>query len=238
MRLFLVVFVAFNAILGLVSLAGAQDQTVDLELVLLSDASGSIDEAEIAFQREGYASAITDPAVLKAMTGGWYGKVAVTFVEWGDAFHQDVVVPWAVIGSPEDAEAFAGALRAAPRRAFGSNAIGSALQTAFDLIEGNAITGLRRVIDFSGDSAWNGNGPEIAPVRASILAAGVTINALAILCRATECSGRPVAYDLEQAFTDQIIGGPGSFVITADNRTTFADAVRRKLILEIACAPR
>jgi hypothetical protein len=103
---------------ALVGLAGATNaqETVDLELVLLSDASGSIDEAEIAFQREGYASAITDPAVLAAMTGGWYGKVARTFVEWGDFLHQDVVVPWTVIAGAKNAEGFAAALRAAPRR--------------------------------------------------------------------------------------------------------------------------
>lgn len=209
-------------------------ETVDLELVLLSDASGSIDQAEIAFQREGYAAALTDPEVLKAMTGGWYGKVAITFVEWGDFMHQDVVVPWTVIAGEEDAAAFAAALRAAPRRAYGSNAIGSALQKGYDLIEGNDIRGLRRVIDFSGDSAYNFNGPSVAAVRAEILAAGITINGLAILCRAAECSGRPVGYDLEQAYEDEITGGPGSFVITADSRETFAAAVRRKLILEIA----
>lgn len=223
------------ALLTLVLSATVRAQeTVDLELVLLSDASGSIDQAEIAFQREGYAAALTDPEVLKAMTGGWYGKVAITFVEWGDFMHQDVVVPWTVIAGAEDAAAFAAALRAAPRRAFGSNAIGSALQKGYDLIEGNDIRGLRRVIDFSGDSAYNFNGPSVAAVRAEILAAGITINGLAILCRAAECSGRPVGYDLEQAYEDEITGGPGSFVITADSRETFAAAVRRKLILEIA----
>ncbi len=228
---------AFYAILALAAVpvaAGAQQEAVDLELVLLSDASGSIDAAEIAFQREGYASAITDPAVLKAMTGGWHGKVAVTFVEWGDFRHQDVVVPWTVIAGAADAAGFAAALQAAPRRAFGSNAIGNALQIAHNLIEGNDLKGLRRVIDFSGDSAYNFNGLEIQPVRAQIIAAGITINGLAILCRAVECSGRPVAYDLEQAFADYITGGPGSFVITADSRATFAAAVKRKLILEIA----
>jgi hypothetical protein len=211
-------------------------EVVDLELVLLSDASGSIDAAEIAFQREGYASAITDPAVLKAMTGGWNGKVAITFVEWGDALHQDVVVPWTVIAGPGDAAAFAQALLAAPRRAFGSNAIGSALQKGYELIEGNDLKGLRRVIDFSGDSAYNFNGFDVEPVRAQIIAAGITINGLAILCRADACSGRPVAYNLEQAFADYITGGAGSFVVTADSRETFATAVKRKLILEIADA--
>jgi hypothetical protein len=214
--------------------AKSQQQTVDLELVLLSDASGSIDQAEIAFQREGYAAAVTDPEVLNAMTGGWYGSVAIAFVEWGDFLHQDVVVPWAVIAGPADAQAFATALRAAPRRAFGSNAIGNALQKAYDLIEGNDIRGLRRVIDFSGDSAYNFNGLDIEPVRTQIIAAGITINGLAILCRAEACSGRPVSYDLERAFEDLITGGPGNFVVKADSRETFAAAVKRKLILEIA----
>ena len=214
--------------------ANAQQEVVDLELVLLSDASGSIDQAEIAFQREGYAAAITDPDVLAAMTGGWYGKVAITFVEWGDFLHQDVVVPWTVIAGEADAQAFATALRAAPRRAFGSNAIGSALQKGYDLIEGNDIRGLRRVIDFSGDSAYNFNGLDIEQVRQQIIQAGITITGLAILCRAVECSGRPVSYDLEQAYEDLITGGPGSFVVKVDSRETFAAAVKRKLILEIA----
>jgi len=222
---------------GLPGQALAEEQTVDLELVLLADASSSIDAAEIAFQREGYAGAVTDPEVLKALTGGWYGAVALTFVEWGDMFHQDVVVPWTVIEGEESAQAFASALREAPRRALGSNAIGSALQVGFDLLEGNDLTGLRRVIDFSGDSAWSGNGLPIQPVRAQIVANGITINGLAILCRLAECSGRPVGYDLEQAYEHLIIGGPGAFVVTVDSRETFAAAVKRKLILEIAGRP-
>ena len=210
------------------------EETVDLELVLLSDASGSIDEAEIAFQREGYAKAITDPDVLKAMTGGWYGKVALTFVEWGDLFHQDVVVPWTMIDGPAAAAGFAAALREAPRKAYGMNAIGSALDFAHNLLATNGIRGLRRVIDFSGDSAWNGNGLPLQPVRAAVLADGITINGLAILCRVEACSGRPRPGNLEEEFFALITGGPGSFVVTADSRETFAAAVKRKLILEIA----
>ncbi|MEL7469606.1 MAG: DUF1194 domain-containing protein, partial [Pseudomonadota bacterium] len=82
------------------------------------------------------------------------------------------------------------------------------------------------------DSANNWNGPSIPDARAEVLSAGISINGLAVLCRS--CSGQPVSYDLEAAFREFIIGGPGSFVITAENSETFADAVRRKLILEIA----
>jgi hypothetical protein len=215
-------------------LAGAAAaEQVDLELVLLADASGSIDEGEIRFQRDNYAQALAHPEILTAIrVGGYLGRIAVSFVEWGDVLHQDVVVPWTVIDGPQSAEAFGEALRAAPRRAFGGNAIGQALSFATSHIERNALDGERKVIDLSADSAANFSGMSIAEGRAEALAAGITINGLAIACR--HCSGRPIAYDLEGRFEREIIGGPGSFVLSAESRDNFAEAVRRKLLLEIA----
>lgn len=209
-------------------------QEVDLELVLLADASLSIDDAEIRFQREGYASAITHAQVLGAIRKGLLGRIAVTFVEWGDEDSQAVVVPWTIVDGPASAAAFANALLAAPRKAYGMNAIGSALAFAHALIDNNDISGLRRVIDLSADSANNWSGIPIPQARASALAKGLIINGLAILCRDDACSGQPVAYDLVEAFKQHIIGGPGSFVVTVDGRASFAEAVRRKLLLEIA----
>jgi hypothetical protein len=139
-----------------------------------------------------------------------------------------------VIDGAESASHFAKALLAEPRRAFGYNAIGSAIAKAQSLIETNDITGLRRVIDLSADSANNWDGIPIESARAAALDARITINGLAILCREENCGGRPIAYDLEKAFAERIIGGPGSFVMTVDGRNSFADAVRKKLILEIA----
>jgi len=213
--------------------AAAAQEPVDLELVLLADASRSIDEGEIRFQRQGYAAAITHPDVLAAIAHGFLQRIAITYVEWGDETSQEVVVPWTVIDGPASAAAFAEALLAEPRRASGPNAIGSALAAAHALIEGNDIEGTRRVIDLSADSAWSGGGVPITQARAAALDAAIVINGLAVLCR--ECvSGQPVDYDLESAFASYIIGGPGSFVITADGDRRFAEAVRRKLILEIA----
>jgi hypothetical protein len=216
-----------------------QAQTdVSLELVLLADATGSIDNDEIRFQRAGYAAAITDPAVVDAIVNSGYGNIALTYVEWADYSSQDVIVPWTLISSAESAEAFGNALLLPPRRAFGRNAIGAALLAGKRLIETNNYQGLRAVIDLSADSANNWNGPSIADGRTAVLDAGITINGLAVLCRS--CSGQPISYDLEQAFRDLIIGGPGAFVVTAENSETFATAVRRKLILEIAgnCPPK
>jgi hypothetical protein len=220
------------AMLLAVPVAAAEE--VDLELVLLADATGSIDEAEIRLQREGYARALVDPEVLWAIrNGGALGRVAVTYVEWANATSQDVVVDWTVIADEGDARDFGAALLAAPRRAYGSNAIGAALIAGLAMIEGNGFQGGRRVIDLSADSAWNGDGPSIAVARDMVLGADVVINGLAILCRG-DCSGRPRAGNLEAEFTDRLIGGPGAFVVTAEDGPSFARAVRRKLILEIA----
>ncbi len=208
------------------------DEIVDVELVLLADASGSIDDAEIRFQRRGYAAAITDPVVLSAISQGFEQRVAITYVEWGDADSQEVVVPWTIIDGPASAKVFATKLLESPRRAFGRNAIGNAIAAAQALIEGNKIEGHRKVIDFSADSANTWGGIPIELARQSALANDIVINGLAILCRG--CNGRPVYYDLEAAFEKMIIGGPGSFVITADDDKRFAAAVRQKLLLEIA----
>ncbi|MEM1382677.1 MAG: DUF1194 domain-containing protein [Pseudomonadota bacterium] len=221
---------------GLAGPLHAQERVqVDLELVLLADATGSIDDAEIRFQREGYAQAITSAEVLQTIAETGRGRIAVTYVEWADAWSQDVVVDWTIIDGAESAQAFSERLLTPPRRAWGRNAIGSALLRGKRLIEENNLDGLRRVIDLSADSANNWNGPSIPDARSQVLDAGISINGLAVLCR--DCSGRPISYDLEEAFQEGIIGGPGSFVITADSPATFADAVRRKLILEIAGTP-
>jgi len=217
-----------------ISSSAANTEDVDLELVFLADSSGSIDPAETNFQRRGHAEALNHPDVLAAIEAGLLQRIAVTYVEWGDANHLDVVVPWTIIDGPETAQSFAEALLAAPRRAFGYNAIGAALAKGQELIMSNNIRGTRLVMDLSGDSANNWSGLPIETARDAAVLNGITINGLPILCTEADCGGRPVSYDLEQAFEDRIIGGPGAFVVTAETRESFEFAVRRKLILEIA----
>ena len=161
-------------------------QDTDLELVLLADASGSIDEREIEFQRRGYAEAITDPEVLAAIAGTAYGSIVVTYVEW--AANQAVVADWTLIDGPESAALFAAELLNKPRQAYGRNAIGAALLEGLRLMETNAFDGWRRVIDFSGDSVGNFSGPSIAEARATVVAAGVTIRKAVSVRRVTVTS--------------------------------------------------
>lgn len=231
---------ALILLLGATGMAAAQGNTadankVDVELVLLADASGSIDEAEIRLQRKGYADAITHPRVLNVIRDGLYRRIAVTYVEWGDQYSQEIVVPWTVIDGPESAAEVAKILMETPRLAIGPNAIGAAIAFGQGLIESNDLVGTRRVIDFSGDSANNWGGISIAEARAAASAGAITINGLAILCR--ECNGRPVDYDVEEAFRNNIITGPGSFVVTVDENQSFSEAVLRKFLLEIADNP-
>jgi Protein of unknown function (DUF1194) len=230
MRFVLVLTFACLALLP----ASAQER-VDLELLLLADATGSIDDTENRLQRQGYAAAMVDPQVLWAVeNGGELGRIAVAYVEWAGARSQDVVVDWTVVHDEASAADFAGRLLAAPRRAYGTNAIGAAIMKGLALINGNGFEGWRKVMDLSGDSIWNPRPPTISGARDVAIGQGVVVNGLAVLC--DECSGRPGIGNLEQEFTDQLIGGPGAFVVTADGREAFAQAVRRKLILEISDA--
>lgn len=218
------------ALLGALCSAPAFGEEVDLELVLLADASGSISEAEIRFQRQGYAEALTDPRVLSAIANTAYGSIAVTYVEW--AANTAVVVDWTKIDGAESARAFADALVVPPRQAVGRNAIGGALLDGKRLIERNEFEGWRKVIDFSGDSPNSFSGPSIEAARTEVVAAGITINGLPILCRFCDT---PARYpDLGAIYEDRIIGGPGAFVVTARDENDLAEAIRRKLILEIS----
>ena len=182
MRRIVMVLILSVGVLGVDARAG---ERVDLELVLLADASRSIDDAEIRFQRQGYVTAITHPDVLAAIASGYHRRIAVTYVEWGDETSQEVVVPWSIIDGPKSAADFAKKLLETPRLAFGPNSIGNALAVAHGLIQVNAFEGTRKVIDFSADSAYSWGGIPIVEARALALALadGIVINGLAILCR-------------------------------------------------------
>ncbi len=210
--------------------APAIAQDVDLELVLLADASGSISEEEIRFQRQGYAQALMDPRVLAAIRNTAYGAIAVTYVEW--AANTAVVVDWMRIDGPDSAADFADKLIAPARQAYGRNAIGAALLDGKRMIERNEFDGWRKVIDFSGDSPNSFSGPSISAARDEVVAAGITINGLPILCLFCDTPSRYP--DLGRIYEERIIGGRGAFVVTATDEKDLADAILRKLILEIS----
>ncbi len=212
----------------------AEPTLVDLELVLAADGSGSIDDAELALQREGYAAAITDPQVLSTIAAGDLGRIAVAYVEWGGATSQHTIVDWTVIDGPASAAGFAEALRTRPRAARGWNSISGAIDHSAALIADPAIEGARKVIDVSGDGPQHGGRP-VEQARDDAVAAGITINAL-VLDTPGGGYGGPGGMPLSDHYILSVIGGFGAFVMTADRDESFRRAILAKMIREIADA--
>lgn len=208
--------------------------TEDIELVLAADGSGSIDDVEMALQRDGYASAITHPRVLEAIRAGRHGRIALAYVEWGGPSSQHTIVDWAVIGDEASAAVFAEQLRTRPRRAIGYNSISGAIDYAARLMRENDYDGERLMIDISGDGPNIGGRP-IWQSRDEAVAEGITINGLVIAGPQGNFRG-PGGMRLLDYFREAVIGGIGAFAIEADRRLNFAQAVRTKLLREIARA--
>ena len=214
-------------------LASAQrPATVDVLLALAADGSGSIDNDELRLQREGYGQALASPEVLSVMAKGINGAIAVVYVEWGGPASQHVIVDWTVIRDAASAAAFAAELIARPRAARGYNSISAAIDFCVNLMETGPYRGLKRVIDVSGDGP-NIGGRAVEAARDDAVARGITVNALAILRPGGSVPAR-IGQQLPDYYRDAVIGGPGAFVEVADENRSFADAVRRKIVTEIA----
>jgi hypothetical protein len=205
---------------------------VDVELVLGVDISYSMDPEEQALQREGYIAALTSVEFMQALKQGMHGKVAVTYFEWAGQSEQRVVVPWRLIEGPESADAFVGEIARAPMRRAARTSISGALLFGAYLFDGSGFRGVRRVIDISGDGT-NNNGPLVALTRDDVLAKGITINGLPIMLQRPNFGGVDLA-ELDIYFEDCVIGGPGAFVVPIREREKFKEAIRTKLILEVA----
>ena len=206
--------------------------TVDVELVLAVDISYSMDPDEQALQREGYAAALTSAEFINAVREGQHGKIVVTYVEWAGAGEQRVVAPWRVIEDRESAERFAREIAYAPYRRAYRTSISGVLQFAAPLFATSGQRGLRRVIDVSGDGA-NNHGMPVTIARDDVLARGITINGLPIMLKRPSAASMDIDH-LDVYYEDCVIGGAGSFVIPIKAKAKFKEAIRTKLVLEVA----
>jgi hypothetical protein len=204
----------------------------DHELVLAVDISGSIDEDEARLQRQGYVAALTDPEVLKAIRSGLHGRIAILYFEWSGPETRRLVLDWTVIEDEASAKAAASALAAAAIRSGMSTSISGAIEFAMPMY-GRAYAGARRVLDISGDGPNNAGSFILGP-REAALARGITINGLPIINDRPSRGGFPVMKDLDLYFEHCVIGGPGAFLVVAENFDAFAAAIRKKMIVEIA----
>lgn len=221
--------------LALAGLAVSQSQSaepVDIELILAVDVSLSMSPDELAIQRDGYAAALTDERVIQAIQDGAHGRIAITYFEWAGSTSHTIIVPWTTIASREDAERVAASLSASPPNSARRTSISGALEFSGDLFAESQYRGMKRVVDISGDGP-NNQGAPVDGAREKLTEQGITINGLPLMTR----GGFSSIYDvdnLDQYYTDCVIGGPGAFMIPVNDWSQFPEAIRRKLVLELA----
>lgn len=214
--------------------AAAEDRIeVDVELVLAVDVSRSMQPFELEIQRRGYAAALTSPEVQSAIARGPLGRIALTYVEWAGVRDQRTIVPWTLVSTAQDTAAFAERIESAFVPTFRRTSISGVLDYATTSLEANEFDGLRRVIDVSGDGP-NNMGPPVTQARDRVLLQGITINGLPLMTRDGSLFSRWDIDDLDAYYTACVIGGTGAFVVPVTDWAEFEDAVRRKLVLEIA----
>lgn len=223
---------ALAATMLLAGYARAEDTPVDVELVLAVDVSRSIDDDEYRLQKDGYSQALADEKVIAAIKSGPFGAIAVTYIEWSSEDEQDTVVAWSVVSDAKSAAVFAQAVAAAKRRFMSATSISGAIDYAVHQIASSGFQATRRTIDISGDGI-NNRGRTADAARDDAVNAGITINALAILDEPTaNAPWREPPVD--NFMRDHVIGGPGAFMVVAKGFQTFRDALKDKLVMEIA----
>jgi Protein of unknown function (DUF1194) len=214
-------------------------EEVDLLLVLSSDVSRSIDAPKFKLQRDGYAAAIVNPRILQAIRSGALGKIAISFVEWSGVGAQKIVIDWTIVRDEATARDFSAQVIEAPRAFADRTSISGGIDFAMAQLARAPFQSSRRTIDISGDGT-NNSGRDVTDARDEALAMGVTINGLVIL------SERPMSWNadhtnppggLDNYYRNNVIGGPGSFVMVAENFNSFGQAILNKLIAEIAGVP-
>ena len=213
------------------STAWAADIPVDLELILAVDVSRSMDVDEQKLQRDGYVAALTHPEIIAAITQGRRGRIALSYIEWAGPGTQYKVVDWRVIDGPDSAGAFAAKLAQAPIQQFRGTSIANGLVFVAPQFDNNGFEAARRVIDVSGDGP-NNMGMPIELARDTVVGAGITINGLPIMIK--RAAGFASIPNLDVYYEDCVIGGFGAFLVVVRSADQFAEAIRRKLVLEIA----
>jgi hypothetical protein len=212
------------------------DEEVDVELVLAVDVSRSVDAEEMEMQMAGYAAAFRDPRLAEGIAGGPLGAIAVTLFVWSDWNIQHTLVPWMRLDGPATCARFAAALDGASRETYLYTSISGAIAYASRQF-GTRYSGMRQVVDISGDGV-NNSGPPLAGAREAALEQGIVLNGLAVLDKTPQPSALLAGIPpVDEYYRDQVIGGPGAFLMVAEGYDAFQGAVRRKIIREIATAP-
>lgn len=208
-------------------------EPVDLELILAVDVSGSIDDEERQLQREGFAKAITNEHILKAIQSGPLRRVAVLYMEWSGFDRQRIAADWALIRDENDAKKFADTIIGVGQYRGQWTSISSVIDRSLKAFGENKYKGARQVIDISGDGV-NNNGDTVLEARGRAIRAGVTINGLPIINGRIGFQEMQPLPNLDLYYRDCVIGGQGAFIVVARRFSDFARAIRRKMFLELS----
>jgi len=201
-------------------------QAAALALVLAIDVSESVSSERYLLQHEGIARAFETPLLVDAIAAV-PGGIEALVLEWSDPDKIAITVGWTRINNRAGAAAFAASVRATQRTSNGLTAIGSAMLAAAAAFDHLPEPTGHRVIDISGDGMANFGVPPVT-ARDALVSKGITINGLAIL------SEEPW---LDEYYRSNVVGGPSAFVAVAKGYDSFADAILRKLVQEVASAP-
>ncbi len=207
---------------------------VDVALVLAVDVSRSMDPDEQELQRQGFMEAFRSPQVHDAIRNGMVGRIIVTYMEWSGVEYQNVIVPWTIVDGAEGALKFAEGLSNTPIGRIRRTSISGAIDFGVKLLEQTGVEPIRRVIDISGDGP-NSSGRGVVAARDEAVAKGITINGLPIMLKRPSGFGDMEHLDLY--YKTCVTGGEGSFIVPVRERQHFADAIRTKIIREIAALP-
>jgi len=210
----------------------ATDIEVDIELVLAVDVSRSMSPRELEIQRRGYAEALVSDEVISVIQSGLLGRVAITYIEWAGSFSQRVVVDWTLISNKTEAQVVANKLTAHFEDSLRRTSISGALGFSSNLFNNNDFIANRQIIDISGDGP-NNQGRLVTKARDVVLEKGIIINGLPLMTK--EGIGSLLSIDdLDDYYFHCVTGGPASFVLPVFEWGQFPNAVRRKLVLELA----
>jgi hypothetical protein len=230
----LLAFVIATAVLVGSPVARAAEE-VDLLLVLCSDVSRSIDAPKFKLQRDGYAAAIVNLRVIQAIRSGILGKIAISFVEWSGVRQQESVVDWIIIRDEATAKDFSAQIIKAPRAFRDRTSISGGIDFAMVQLARAPFHANRHTIDVSGDGIHN-DGRAVTDARDEALAKGVTINGLVIMSEQKNFHTDPLG-GLDAYYRNNVISGPGAFVMVAENFSSFGKTIVNKLSAEITSKP-